>query len=77
MVAPLWNVEDKVAADVARQVYADALGSEPVPVAESVRRIRAGYTEEAVVAGAAEGTSATLVAFQVFGHPRLTLSRPS
>jgi hypothetical protein len=74
-IAPLWNVEDQVAADLARRVYADALGPEAVPVAEAVRRVRATYTEEAVVAGGTERASATLVAFQVFGHPRLTLRR--
>lgn len=77
VVAPLWNVEDKVAADIARHLYADALGPDAVPVSEAVRRIRATYTEEAVVAGGPEGASATLVAFQVFGHPRLTLRRES
>jgi hypothetical protein len=45
-------------------------------VAEAVRALRATYTEEGVRAGTA-GLHATLVAYQVFGHPRLRLTRSS
>ena len=77
VVAPLWNVKDDVAAAFARQFYAAALtAAEPVPVAEAVRALRATYTEEGVRAGTA-GLHATLVAYQVFGHPRLRLTRTS
>lgn len=77
VVAPLWNIDDDIAAVVARDLYAATLGSgngagAPAPVAEAMRRIRAAYTEDRVRAGEA-GASATLVAFQVFGHPRLQL----
>ena len=41
-----------------------------------MRAIRAQYTEDAVESGT-PGVTATLVAFQVFGHPRLRLSRPT
>jgi hypothetical protein len=43
-------------------------------VAEAVRAVRARYTEDVVRAGT-PGVGATLVAFQVFGHPRLRLRR--
>jgi hypothetical protein len=77
VVAPLWNVKDDVAAAFARQFYAAAFSApEPVAVAEAVRALRATYTEEGVRAGTA-GLHATLVAYQVFGHPRLRLTRSS
>ncbi len=75
VVAPLWNVKDDVAGTLARQFYAATLtAADPVPVAEAVRAIRATYTEEGVRAGT-PGLHATLVAYQVFGHPRLRLTR--
>ncbi|HSP59930.1 MAG TPA: hypothetical protein VLO09_02615, partial [Ornithinimicrobium sp.] len=81
VVAPLWNIDDVVAAEVARDVYAATLGPAGatdgeglVAVAEALRRVRARYTEEAVRAGT-PGVGATLVAFQVFAHPRLRLRR--
>lgn len=75
VLAPLWNVDDDVAATVADEVYAHALtADDPLPVAEVVRRIRARYTEDAVTAGT-PGVTATLVAFQLLAHPRLRLTR--
>jgi hypothetical protein len=80
VVAPLWNVKDDVAAGFARQFYAAALprtpGGDSVAAAEAVRALRATYTEEGVRAGQ-PGLHATLVAYQVFGHPRLRLTRPT
>ncbi|MEZ5093660.1 CHAT domain-containing protein [Nocardioides sp.] len=77
VVAPLWNVKDDVAAAVARAFYAATLTADrPVPAAEAMRAVRASYTEEAVRAGT-DGQHPTLVAYQVFGHPRLRLTRES
>ncbi len=82
VVAPLWNVRDDVAAVVARSFYAatlpgpDPAGPDPVSAAEAVRALRATYTEAGVRSGT-PGLHATLVAYQVFGHPRLRLTRDS
>jgi hypothetical protein len=75
VVAPLWNVRDDVAATFAKTFYATTLtAAEPVSVAEAVRALRATYTEEGVRSGV-PGLHATLIAYQVFGHPRLRLTR--
>jgi CHAT domain-containing protein len=80
VVAPLWNVDDDVAAEFARGFYAatwTATGRDgtraPASVAEAVRALRAQYTEAAAEAHT-DGVTATLIAFQVFGHPRLRLT---
>ena len=74
VVAPLWNVKDDIAAEVARSFYAATLTSaQPVSAAEAMRAVRATYTEDGVRAGE-PGMNATLIAYQVFGHPRLTLT---
>ncbi|HEU4332705.1 MAG TPA: CHAT domain-containing protein [Lapillicoccus sp.] len=74
VVAPLWNVDDDVAAAFAQDFYAatwsTAQGS---TVAEAVRAQRARYTERAA-ASFTPGITPTLIAFQVFGHPRLRLT---
>jgi CHAT domain len=76
VVAPLWNVRDDVAATVARAFYAAALADAPVSAAEAMRAIRATYTEAAARTDDPQ-QHATLVAYQVFGHPRLMLTRTS
>ncbi len=79
VVAPLWNVRDDVAAHVAEEFYAaawhgtNAAAPDAVPVAEAVRRLRATYTEKAVHDGEPMADP-TLIAYQVFGHPRLRLT---
>jgi hypothetical protein len=72
VVAPLWNIRDDIASTVARRFYAATLGPDAVPVAEVIRALRATYTEQAV-RGGDPALHATLVAYQVFGHPRLRL----
>jgi CHAT domain-containing protein len=81
VVAPLWNVNDVTAAECARAFYAatwSAIGegdaSTRVSAAEAVRSLRAKYTQSATQT-ATPGIDATLIAFQVFGHPRLRLDR--
>jgi CHAT domain-containing protein len=81
VVAPLWNVDDDVAAEFAAAFYAatwTASGrdgtSASTSVAEAVRALRARYTEAAAETHT-PGITATLIAFQVFGHPRLRLAR--
>jgi hypothetical protein len=72
VVAALWNVEDEVASRVADEFYTLVYGGDGAPsVAEALRRIRATYTADNVDAGT--GDSATFVAYQLFGHPRLRL----
>lgn len=76
VIAPLWNVDDVIADRLARQFYAATWeASAPVGAAEALRAQRAAYTEAAVRAGDTS-VSATTVAYQVFGHPRLRLIRP-
>ncbi|MGH9252266.1 MAG: CHAT domain-containing protein, partial [Acidimicrobiales bacterium] len=72
VVAALWNVEDEIASRVAEEFYTAVYGGDETPsVAEALRRIRAIYTADNVDAGT--GDSATFVAYQLFGHPRLRL----
>jgi len=74
VVAPLWNVDDKVAAAITSGFYAAAYGDPPVAVAEVVRRVRAGYNRERARSDP-ESCTPTLVSYQCFGHPRFTLRR--
>jgi CHAT domain-containing protein len=71
VVAALWNVHDAVARDVAEQFYR-ALDS-GTPVAEVLRQTRARYTRQTAETDA-DGRATTLVAYQLFGHPRLRLT---
>lgn len=73
VLAPIWNVDDAVASAIAKEFYSSAYGESPLAVAEIVRRIRARYTESG--ARTSEGVKATLVGYQVFGHPWLQLQR--
>lgn len=74
VVAPLWNVDDDVAAGITARFYAEAYADPAVPIAEILRRERASYTPERVQSGDAFATP-TLIAYQCFGHPHFTLRR--
>jgi CHAT domain len=74
VVAPLWNVDDDVAAGITARFYAQAYAEPAVPIAEILRRERASYTPERVQSGDALATP-TLIAYQCFGHPHFTLHR--
>jgi hypothetical protein len=74
VVAPVWNVEDTVAANLSRRFYESALSASPVPVAEILRRERASYTEHDIEL-APNTVTPTLISYQFYGHPLLRLSR--
>ncbi|MFF2084056.1 CHAT domain-containing protein [Nocardia sp. NPDC058176] len=74
VVAPIWSVDDADAARIAEWFYQHAYGEQSVPVAELLRRMRAEYTRAAVTA-AGDRSTPTEIAYQAFGHPRLTLLR--
>ncbi len=75
VLAPLWNVDDVVASALSREFYESAYAEPDAPsAAEIIRRFRARFTREAIDAGT-PGASATLVSYQLFGHPRLRLRR--
>ncbi|MDX3673328.1 CHAT domain-containing protein [Streptomyces europaeiscabiei] len=65
-VAPLWNVDDKVAKNFAQDFYKAVLKGGTAP-AEYLRRRRAGTL------GAAGAELSTPLAYLFFGHPRLTV----
>lgn len=68
-VAPLWNVDDDRAKDLALAFYEQALDRDaPIDVGEAMRRMRAGF-------GSGEGGSATPLAYVFYGHPDLHLRR--
>jgi CHAT domain-containing protein len=75
VVAPLWNIDDKVAARLSGRFYQATFGPDAVPVAEVLRTFRAEFTLEAVEADP-DGVTPTYVAYQFFGHPRFTIERP-
>ncbi|MPZ96850.1 MAG: CHAT domain-containing protein, partial [Propionibacteriales bacterium] len=72
VVAPLWNVDDAVAGEVAREFYAGVYAEDAPSAAEVLRRIRARYTQGGAVDQSADPT---LIAYQLYGHPRLQLRR--
>jgi hypothetical protein len=67
-VAPLWNVDDTVAHQLALRFYEAALGR-GVPVAESLRQIRQ------VFGTPWDNGTATPLAYVFYGHPALVLDR--
>ncbi len=72
VLAPLWNIQDGTASALAKEFYELSAGDERLPTAEILRRFRARYTPEAVGDGKPDA-NATLIAFQLFGHPGLRL----
>jgi hypothetical protein len=65
VIAPLWNVRDTIARDIAMEFYRAAF--EKVSAGEVIRRVRARFTSRA--------QNATYLAYQLYGDPLLTLSR--
>ena len=80
VTGPLWNVDDRIASALARDFYEAVYAADPPSVAEVLRRVRARYTRDAASAGTTDGEGRatigpTLIAYQLFGHPRLRLMR--
>jgi len=75
VVAALWNVDDAVASEFAAEFYAAVDNPARLSVGEALRRARAAYAADSTDAG--KRSSATLVAYQLFGHPRLRLAPTS
>jgi CHAT domain len=69
-LAPLWNVDDTAAHDIALWFYEQAINS-GTPIAEILRQVRAGL---APISGASN--AATQYAYVFYGHPELTLEAP-
>jgi CHAT domain-containing protein len=65
IVAPLWPVDDKLARDVALELYGEALKPDAKPIAEILREIRSrGYEER---------DADTFAAYCFFGDPQARL----
>ena len=74
MVAPLWAVRDTVAGQIALDFYTEAFGGDGKParpLGEVLREIRGRYA-----ASVAERKPVpTYLAYVLYGHPALVLSR--
>lgn len=66
-LAPLWQVDDDVARDIAVEFYEHTLGERATSVGEALRRLRRKYTPDSV--------SATPLAYVFYGNPDLRLQR--
>jgi hypothetical protein len=67
VVAPLWSVRDDVAKELSLRFYPDVFAGERP--AEVLRRARASFGSEA------DPQSATVLAYQFYGHPGFRLTR--
>jgi hypothetical protein len=68
VIAPLWSIDDVLARELALQFYEKALrGESPASVMRS---------ERTAFQKADEPTSSTYLAYQFYGHPRMTLNAP-
>jgi hypothetical protein len=66
VIAPLWSIDDVLARELALQFYEKALlGESPASVMRS---------ERTAFQKADEPTSSTYLAYQFYGHPRMTLN---
>jgi CHAT domain-containing protein len=72
VLGALWEVDDRVAKDVALEFWRRAMpaSGKPEPVAAILRDLRAKY-----VVDPATVPIATYLAYVYYGHPRLTLER--
>jgi hypothetical protein len=68
VVAPLWSVDDAVAREMALRFYERTLGEGDLP-AEVLRAERARFGDDV------ETESSTYLAYQLFGHPAMRLTR--
>jgi CHAT domain-containing protein len=71
VIAPLWEVDDALAAEAAKSFYAAVPAS---TVGAAVSALRGRFTADAA-AQAATARYGSFLAYQYFGHPNLTLSK--
>lgn len=70
VVAPIWAIDDDVSHEIALGIYERALvEADPPPIASLLREARQRFDP------AAETTSATFLAYQLYGHPSMRLVR--
>lgn len=74
VIAPLWSVHDEVAHQFALAFYAACFDDSLSP-AEVLRRRRAGLTKARVQDLGLDGGELSLLAYQLYGHPKYTLTR--
>ena len=74
VVAPLWEVDDGIAAKAAQEFYAAT--DSGTTVGAAVSALRGKFTEDAAAA-ADTAAFGSYLAYQFFGHPNLTLRKES
>lgn len=73
VVAPLWSIDDVAAHRFALDFYDTTLAGEHLAPAEVLRRHRAAITQAAARAAPDGSGLLTVLAYQLFGHPRYEL----